>query len=173
MQELRFFHNDAQGRGSKAKNLPRPNTDFASNFSPIATKRSVSAKFIFRFSEKCACMPASCFHQEGRFGRSPRTWEAGCDGRISGAGERRLMRTSEVVWSRSPDAGIKLCGRFREATVANKPGAPRRSRISRKPSRRECRLFSAHLYDLRAFLATHCTQGLAGAAEHPAFPAPS
>jgi hypothetical protein len=37
----------------------------------------------------------------------------------------------EIVWSRSPDAGIKSCGTFRKATVARKPGAPRRARISR------------------------------------------
>ena len=30
---------------------------------------------------------------------------------------------------------------FASATEANKPGTPRRPRISRKPSRRECRLF--------------------------------
>ncbi len=59
------------------------------------------------------------------------------------------------------------------ATVTNKARTPGERGVSHKPSRRECRLFSAHLYDLRAFLVTHCTQGLAGAAEHPAFPAPS
>ena len=37
----------------------------------------------------------------------------------------------EIVRSRSPDAEIKPCGTFREATVARQPGAPRRSRISR------------------------------------------
>ena len=36
----------------------------------------------------------------------------------------------------------------REATVAKKPGAPRRARISRKPSRRECRLIRLNLWSL-------------------------
>src|SRR6185312_15886942 len=38
----------------------------------------------------------------------------------------------EVVWSRSPDAGIKLSRDvFARAMVANKPGTPRRARSSR------------------------------------------
>jgi hypothetical protein len=36
----------------------------------------------------------------------------------------------EIVWSRSPDAGIKPCETFREATAAKEQGTPRRSRIS-------------------------------------------
>ena len=42
-------------------------------------------------------------------------------------------RTSEIVWSRPPDAEVKRIARcFVGATVANKPGTPRRARISRK-----------------------------------------
>jgi hypothetical protein len=44
------------------------------------------------------------------------------------------------VWSWLPDAGVKLAGDDLQATVAKKPGAPGRSRISRKPLRREGRI---------------------------------
>jgi len=37
----------------------------------------------------------------------------------------------EIVWSRSPDAGIEPAGGDLQAAVANKPGTPGRSRISR------------------------------------------
>jgi hypothetical protein len=37
---------------------------------------------------------------------------------------------------------------FARATEANKPGTPGRPRISRKPSRRECRLFWLNLWSL-------------------------
>jgi hypothetical protein len=47
--------------------------------------------------------------------------------------EGRPRRTSEIVWSRPPDAEVKrIARRFAGATVANKPGTPRRARISRK-----------------------------------------
>jgi hypothetical protein len=48
-----------------------------------------------------------------------------------------LRRTSEaeadgeVVWSWPPDAEVKFCDTFCRATVAKKPGAPRRARSSR------------------------------------------
>ncbi len=52
----------------------------------------------------------------------------------------RPRRTSEIVWSRPPDAEVKrIARRFAGATVTKKPGTPRRARISREPSRRECR----------------------------------
>src|SRR5262245_34206603 len=43
----------------------------------------------------------------------------------------RAFADGEIVWSWSPEAGIKFCGTYRRTTVANKPGAPRRARISR------------------------------------------
>jgi hypothetical protein len=42
----------------------------------------------------------------------------------------RIGADGEIVWSWSPDAGTKLASDSR-ATAANKPGAPRRARISR------------------------------------------
>jgi hypothetical protein len=59
----------------------------------------------------------------------------------------------------------------RWATEANKPGTPARARSSRKPLRRECRMFRPYL--------TTCGRSFfeptrpAGAVERPAFPAPS
>jgi hypothetical protein len=32
-----------------------------------------------------------------------------------------LFADGEVVWFRRPDAGVKFCGKARDATVANKP----------------------------------------------------
>ena len=58
----------------------------------------------------------------------------------------------EVAWSRPPDAEVKLAMMLRitPATGARKPG-PRGDRdISRKPSRRECRLIRLNLWRLPA-----------------------
>ena len=44
---------------------------------------------------------------------------------------RDALADGEIVWSWRPDAGVKSCGRYREATGANKPGTPGRSRINR------------------------------------------
>jgi hypothetical protein len=88
--------------------------------------------------------------------------------------ERRIARTSEVVWSWRAHAGAQVrddAFRITRATVA-KAGSPGRARISRKPLRREGRCVSA------------CTCGFAlsrnffarrpmGACGHPVFPAPS
>jgi hypothetical protein len=46
------------------------------------------------------------------------------------------------VWSWRPDAGAKLCGSFREVTVAKEPGHRGEHEVSRKPLRRESRRVS-------------------------------
>ena len=47
----------------------------------------------------------------------------------------------EVVWSRHPDAGVRLAGSIPLTTVANKPGTPGRARRKPlKPLRGECRV---------------------------------
>jgi len=76
--------------------------------------------------------------------RSSRTLEAGSGGREDaqrGLPRRRkhCLRTSEIVRSRRPDAGVNPRGQEPGGTEANKPGTPGRPRISRKPSRRGCR----------------------------------
>ena len=42
-----------------------------------------------------------------------------------------IFADGQAVWSCPPDAGVKSCETFREATVANKPGTPGRARSSR------------------------------------------
>ncbi len=87
---------------------------------------------------------------------------AGCDGR-KGAQTMRIEADGQVVWSWSPDAGIKLiemrfrpCGRNAEIDRRRRLESPvlRREReVSRKPLRRECRIVSADLTILCAFLS--------------------
>jgi hypothetical protein len=76
----------------------------------------------------------SRLHQRG-VSRSSRTWEAGCDGRFGScafwARTNEREADGKVVWSCPPDAGVKLAGDDRQATVAKKPGTPRRARSSR------------------------------------------
>jgi hypothetical protein len=110
------------------------------------------------FSPRVSCSP------EGRCASSS-TWSAGCDGR----GRHHL--TSDAVRGRAksccpdpPTLGSSpqwrcrpSAGRALRATEANKPGTPRRPRISRKPLRRECRCFGvpvAFLFCMRAAGAT-------------------
>ena len=105
--------------------------------------------FCFRFSENHDCIRASRVHQRD-VSRSSRTWSAGCDGRVAAARRAARDADGEIAWSWRPDAGVKSRGMamsalrarravIRAATEANKPGTPRRARISRKPLRRGCR----------------------------------
>ena len=87
---------------------------------------------------------------------------------------RLMLRTSEIVWSRSPDAGIKfLAGRFAGATAANKPGTPRRARISRKTIAQGVPGVSAALWSLACAMCTSLARKARGCGQHPALPAPS
>jgi hypothetical protein len=71
-----------------------------------------------------------------------------------------VMRTNgvdadgEIVWSWPPDAEAKLAGVTNAASDGGKKArSPGRSRISRNPSRRECRMIRLNLWFLpRAFL---------------------
>src|SRR5689334_10337627 len=84
-----------------------------------------------------------------------------------------LEADGEVVWFLRPDAGGKSPGSQHSLgmTVAKKPGAPRRARISRNPSRRESRSASAGPVCSCAHLLHYCTRDR-GCSVHPAFPAP-
>jgi hypothetical protein len=75
------------------------------------------------------------------------------------------------VWFLRPDAGGKSLGsqRFLGMTVAKKPGAPRRARISRNPPRRESRSASAGPVCSCAHLLHHCTRDR-GCQRAPGFP---
>jgi hypothetical protein len=74
----------------------------------------------------------------------------------------------EVVWSWRPKAGVKSVERS-TGDGDNKAWSPGRSRISRNPLRRECRLYRLTCGSAACFLlhADH------GCSLHPAFPAPS
>ena len=82
-----------------------------------------------------------------------------CGGRSSAGAQ--IARTTngavadgEVVWSWRPDAGVKLRGGIRQATVAKKPGHRGELEVSRNPSRREGRSVSAEPVCSCAFLCT-------------------
>jgi hypothetical protein len=94
---------------------------------------------------------------------SSRTW-AGDAMDADARNDEARGADGEIVWSRSPDAGIKSCGTFRRATAANKPGTPRRSRISRNPLRRECRCFGGTCVACVRRVHTFLHARLAGAA---------
>jgi hypothetical protein len=90
--------------------------------------------------------PASA---RGAFGHRHQTWSAGSDGRVCVADERCRGGRAKSRGpdpptlgssSRVGDVGLRT-DTLSRATEANKPGTPRRARISRKPLRRECRCF--------------------------------
>src|SRR5579859_5705098 len=68
-------------------------------------------------------------------------------------------RTAKSCGPDPPTLGSSLRVTSSQITVANKPGTPRRPRISRKPSRRECRLIWLPCCCLRAQVHFLCTQG--------------
>jgi hypothetical protein len=94
---------------------------------------------------------------------SSRTW-AGDAMDADARNDEARGADGEIVWSRSSDAGIKSCGTFRRTTAANKPGTPRRSRISRNPLRRECRCFGGTCVACVRRVHTFLHARLAGAA---------
>src|SRR5579859_6998631 len=128
--------------------------------------------FRFRFSEKHDCLAASRLRMRG-VSRSSRTLEAGCGGCVGVARRAARMRTAKSRGPVPPTLGSSLPEVIRQATVANKPGTPGRSRIRRKPSRRECRHVSAYLCDLLAFVLSTVASKACGCGQHPVFPAPS
>jgi hypothetical protein len=86
--------------------------------------------------------------------------EAGCDGRVG----LRATIAGESGRAKSCGPGLPTLRSTLRAqepggTGANKPGTPRRSRISREPSRRECRHVRRTCDDLRACSLFLCTQG--------------
>src|SRR5262249_9027605 len=118
-------------------------------------RQAPSRKIIsFRFSEFHDCMrhPASAGGAyRDRHGRGKR--DAVDARRLSAlcAWTKAYLADGQAVWSCPPDAGVKSCGTFRKATVANKPGTPGRARSKPlKPLRRECRCSGGTCRCLRA-----------------------
>jgi hypothetical protein len=98
---------------------------------------------------------------------------AGCDGCSSVLRRRAQFAYGKIVWSRSPDAGIKRVDFFSRATVAIKPGHRGERVISRKTiaqGRPECFGVPVFARVLSALISR--TRGC-GCDVHPAFPAPS
>jgi hypothetical protein len=83
--------------------------------------------FLFRFFGKWCHPPAV---PRGA-SRSSRTLSAGCDGRHGCARRAQARRTAKSCGPDPPTLGSSSVRRFHGATVANKPGTPGRSRISR------------------------------------------
>jgi hypothetical protein len=83
------------------------------------------------------------------------------------------MRTAKSCCPDPPMLGSSSRAMIPRATVARKPGAPRRPRISRNPLRRECRLFRLPCCCLRAQRCSLLSTQGHGCGQHPAFPAPS
>ena len=84
--------------------------------------------------------------REGRNARSSRDVRRGCGGRLAACDERNQSgRRNRVVlaplgWRQAGEVMIS------PATVTNKSRTPGRSRISRNPSRRECRMIWLNLW---------------------------
>jgi len=120
--------------------------------------------FRFRFSEYRDYLPASRLRLRG-VSRSSRTWEAGCGGRedaqrvMRRRKHLRVRRNRAVPIPRRWDQASRKT--FARATVARKPGAPRRSRISRKTIARGMPVVPAALSLLAcAVCILFCTQDL-------------
>src|SRR5215475_15860457 len=87
--------------------------------------------------------------------------------------EARSLRTAKACRPGALAAGAKVAEDDPQATVTQKPVSPGRARHSPlTPSRRECRCFGFICGDYTCVLSTIAHKA-AGAAKHPAFPAPS
>src|ERR1700758_3599303 len=99
-------------------------------------------------------------------------WTRGRSARIA-RGRRHSLRTAKACRPGALAAGAKFAEDDPQATVTQKPVSPGRARYRPlTPSRRECRCFGFICGDYTCALSTIAHKA-AGAAKHPAFPAPS
>jgi len=144
----------------------------ANHFALSESRQAPPAKIIsFRFSENYGCLHSSRLGKRGVSAdrhqtRSGMRWTR-CAQRRSA---RRGRRNRAVPIPRRWDQALRD---EREATVARKPGAPRRPRISRNPLRRERRLSRLPCRCLRAQKCISFARKTRGCGQHPVFPAPS
>ena len=132
--------------------------------------QALAAKiFCFRLSEICGCVRASRTHERGVTRRHERGARDAMD--ANGSADERRLAYGEGVWSRSPDAGIKLCYDAKRRWLES-PAHRGEHAISRKPLRGECRLFRLNLCCLRAQCAFSLHARLAGAASIRCSPRP-
>src|SRR5262249_44513789 len=111
---------------SNAKTRCAKRGKFSCHFNLIWGVQPSGQKYSDLRKTECVHTRAVLHSPEGRTRRHERGAQDAMDAdRV--AGRARELRTSEIVLSRSPDAGIKLlAGCIAGATVARKPGAPRR-----------------------------------------------
>ena len=163
----------APNAAPKDKNGLRQKTNFASHFKLIWVVQPSDQKYFYfrksEFMDRCA-RPAlmkrgvRVVTNVERGMRWTRWHQLTSD-------VRRGRRNRVVPMPRRWQQVCRLMNR--QATEANKPGTPGRSRISRKPSRRECRLIWLPCCCLRAQSALSFARKARGCGLHPAFPAPS
>ena len=109
-------------------------------------------------------------HKRG-VSRSSRTLAAGCDGRVGVLRRSARMRTAKACGPDLPTLGSSLARRFARRRWLSSPVHRGERAISRKPLCRECRMFRLTCsFELVCFFTAHEAMG---AAERPAFPAPS
>jgi hypothetical protein len=133
---------------------------------PVLARKCFSSEF-----RKIIVLSAIPPRQEGRM-RIVTTREAGSDGR--GCVVRRATPAADGkgVWARRPSGRCQACASMTQVTVTQKPVSPERARDKPlTPLRRECRCFGFICGDYARVLSTLAYEA-AGAAEHPAFPAP-
>jgi len=125
--------------GTKLVQNLRAKFEFSCNLKlicPVQSRRQKYSSFFFSEFMIVSLHPARLRGAS----RTSRNVGAGCDGRFSSqrASSMRTNEGSRTAKSRGPDTPTlvsrwRRCIRISPATVARKPGAPRRSRISRKP----------------------------------------
>jgi hypothetical protein len=178
--------NERTGRKSRAGpsdvNLANAPTDLPDVRIFRILVKSARRKYFAFTEERIRCIAASSRPLQEGVSRSSRHVGAGCDGPSRIAGRAMQAADGEIAWSWRPDAGVKPASRRCRlkrptrrdwrATEANKPGTPRRARISRKAIAQGMPVFRRTCGDLLAcFLHLHAR--LRVRPSHPAFPAPS
>jgi hypothetical protein len=94
---------------------------------PILCQALLRKIFIFRFSEKYGCLPASRPGKRDVTADRHETW-GGDAMDASTSTTIEADADGEIAWSWRPDAGVKFAMTKSQATEANKPGTPGRAR---------------------------------------------
>jgi hypothetical protein len=158
---LRFLIDVAHDQASRRTKSPAPKNQFLKRLQPDSPCPVPPQKISrFRFSRNQCSLPSSRARSKRGVSRSSRTLNAGCGGRnqscsaLFAGGRTTLMRTAKPCGPGIPTLMPSLRRRFRVAQVtgATKPGPRGELGVSRKPLRREGRLFGSYLWFLpRAF----------------------
>jgi hypothetical protein len=110
---------------------------------------------------------------EGRYGQSSRDVRRVAVDAVGAQRRSAHDAFDEAVWSRHPDAGVKLRVKESGATVATEPGTPRRARNkSSNIARGMPDVFGCTCGLLVCVLFAHFLRTRLRVQRHPAFPAP-